>query len=103
MSLKSEHGGDPLSVPGTCLGVASNTDTGEFVGLYALTPNDGTYIRGDGGWHTAAGRAASQVNGTRFTPVRFDFVEVFDPLDLAGKVPTQQQVDSYKDDSWLNS
>lgn len=63
--MKPEWNGDPLSVPGSVLIVCSEQETDEFVALYALTSTDGTYIRGDGVWHTATGIALSQINFTK--------------------------------------
>jgi ADP-ribosylglycohydrolase len=93
--MKPEWNGDPLSAPGSVLIVCSRPETGEFVGLYALTPTDGSFIRGDGLWHTAAGKALSQVNFTKPTVMNPLFVYAFDPVDVAGGTPSAAMIAAF--------
>lgn len=95
MPMKPEWNGDPLNAKGSVLIVCSRQETGEFVGLYALTPTDGTYIRGDGAWHTAAGKALSQVNFTKPTVMNPLFVYAFDPIDMAGETPSTEMIAAF--------
>ncbi len=92
MALKPEYEGDATQIPGAVLAV-SRQDSGEFVGLYALT-SEGTFIRGHASWLTATGKALLQIHDTLLVRMDRGFVETYDKLDYEGKIPTDGQIEA---------
>ena len=92
MPLGPEHDGDITKIQGSILTVMKDRETGDFVGLYALTPEDGTYIRADAIWHRATGKALYQINGREAVLMEPSFIDTFDALDVKGKVPSDEEI-----------
>lgn len=90
MSLSPKLDGDVTKIEGTMLATALAEDS--FVGFYALTPKDGTYVRGARTWITAQGAALARINGAQLVEVEESFISTFDRLDAAGEEPTLDQV-----------
>ena len=93
MSLKPEYDGDALKAAGALLAISKSKTTDEVNGLYVLS-KEGTFIRGDGMWHTATGLALHQLNGSKLIPMRPDFIDTFDAIDVKGTVPTAQEIEA---------
>lgn len=76
--------------------VCKDRETGEFVGLYALT-SEGIFIRASLTWITATGKARQVFSGTEAILVTPDFIDVFDKLEVTQTVPTDAEIANFVD------
>jgi hypothetical protein len=85
--------GDDSAITATALvGVALSSLDQTFIGLYALVPDGGTYVRADSLWVVAKGAALYKLNGCQLVEIENEFLSVFDMLDASGKTPTLDQI-----------
>ena len=92
MSLRPELDGDVTLIEGTMLASVLSAKDKAFVGFYALTPTEGTYIRGARTWITATGASLNKLNGAQLVGMEKSFIDTFDRLDVSGSIPTFEQI-----------
>lgn len=91
MPLKPEYDGDAMKAPGAFLAVSKNKKTDEVLGLYVIC-DEGNFIRGNGLWITATGKALYQLHGSQLIPMDPAFIDTFDEMDKTGRKPTDDEI-----------
>lgn len=89
MTLSKKYDGDVTLIEGCYLAVARSSDTGDYIGFYAIT-QEGTFIRGAGNWIQATGPALAQINGAQLIHMKNSFILRFDSLEKKGLPVTDE-------------
>lgn len=84
--------GDSAITAAALVGVALSSLEQTFMGLYALVPGGGTYVRAGSLWVVAKGSALNKLNGCQLVEIEKEFVSILDLLDASGKTPTLDQI-----------